>query len=313
MRRAAAVALAALAAATPALAHGRAAPTPETVASAWSADPGVLCLLSLSAGLYLRGLGALWTAAGHGRGIRRGEAACFAAGWTLLAVALVSPLHRAGEALLSAHMVQHELLMVAAAPLLVLGRPLVAAAWALPRGWRGVAGRAAAWRPASAAWRAATHPLAAWTLHAAAVWGWHLPGPYQAALASDGWHAAQHASFLGTALLFWWSVTHGRAVRAGHGAALVSVFTTALHTGGLGALLTFAGTPWYPAYASTAPAWGWTALEDQQMAGLVMWIPGGLSYLAAALFLFAAWMRAGRRRVERRERARDAAPAWRPA
>lgn len=283
----------------PAAAHAGRPPAPHDLAAAWPLEPGVLAPLLLAGWLYARGTERLWRSAGAGRGVRRREAACFAAGWLALAVALASPLHPLGNALFSAHMVQHELLVALAAPLLVLGRPLVPLLWALPPGWRRAAGAAARGRAVRAGWRALTAPFAAWLLHAAALWLWHLPGPYQAALGGDAAHALQHASFLGTGLLFWWSVAHGRGGRTGHGAAAAYLFATAMHSGGLGALLTFARSPWYPAYAGATEAWGLTPLEDQQLAGLVMWIPGGLAYLVAALVLVAAWMRESERRAAR--------------
>jgi putative membrane protein len=137
-------------------------------------------------------------------------AVAFGAGWVLLAAGLVSPLHRLGEVLFSAHMAQHELLMAAAAPLLVLGRPLVAFLWGVPMRWRRVAGAWSAATPVRAVWTTISSPLAAWTLHAVAIWFWHAPSLYQATLASDAVHTLQHLSFLGTGLLFWWSLFRGR-------------------------------------------------------------------------------------------------------
>jgi putative membrane protein len=211
----------------------------------------------------------------------------------------VAPVHALGAVLFSGHMLQHELLIAAAAPLLVLGRPLVPVLWALPAEWRRTAG---AWTRVGAVrttWRALTTPACAWLLHAIALWIWHLPAPYEAALASNALHTLQHASFLGTALLFWWALVHGRAMRMGHGTAVVYVFTTALHTGGLGALLTFAPAAWSGTYEGTTAAWGLTPLEDQQLAGLIMWVPGSFPYLLAALALTVAWLRESERRVSR--------------
>ncbi|MBV9772379.1 MAG: cytochrome c oxidase assembly protein, partial [Gemmatimonadetes bacterium] len=193
----------------PVLAHEGRPLAPHDLASAWSLEPGIVLPLLLSGWLYARGVRRLWRA-GAGRGIRRWEAGCYAAGWATLALALVSPLHPLGEVLFSAHMVQHELLMAVAAPLLVLGRPLIPFLWAVPIGWRRALGRWAKGGAVRGGWRALTAPFPAWLLHAAALWLWHLPGPYQATLRSDLVHTLQHASFLGTALLFWWTVVHGR-------------------------------------------------------------------------------------------------------
>ncbi|MFW6070007.1 MAG: cytochrome c oxidase assembly protein [bacterium] len=262
-------------------------PTPQTIWRAWNADPLLILALLLSAALYTRGLLALWRRAGPGRGVRRSHVAAFAAGLLALAVALLSPLDALSSALLAAHMVQHLLLMLVAAPLLLLGLPPVAAAWALPR-----SPQLARWwhrRPLlRRAWRALSHPGAAWLLYAGVLWLWHLPRFYEAALMNDTVHALEHAAFLGAALLFWWALFHARALSSAGGA--LYLFTTALHSGLLGALLTFAATPWYPAYSVAAYAWGLTPLQDQQLAGVIMWLPGALIYLAAILILLGRWL-----------------------
>jgi len=134
-------------------------------------------------------------------------------------------------------------------------------------------------------------PVVAWILHAAAIWIWHAPPLFQATLHSETVHTAQHLSFLFTGLLFWWALLRGTENRRGRVAGVLYLFTTALHTNLLGALLTFSRRVWYPIYgASTAP-WGLTPLEDQQLAGLIMWIPAGIAYLVAALALIARVLR----------------------
>ncbi len=265
-----------------AFAHGGDEPA---AAWTWTLEPWVLASLGLSAVLYAAGLARLWQQAGARRGIRPWQAAAFATGWLTLAAALVTPLDALGSRLFAAHMVQHELLMVVAAPLLVLGRPLAAWTWAFPPGLRQRIGAATRWRWLATAWAALTRPLAAWGLHAVALWAWHVPVLFQAALHHEPVHVLQHASFLATALLFWWAVVGGdpRAQRGGF--ALASLFTTMMHTGALGALLTFAPTVWYPAYELGGGAMGLTPLEDQQLGGLIMWVPGGAAYLLAGLAL----------------------------
>jgi putative membrane protein len=274
-------------AATPAVAHDPPGADPAAAMGAWSFEPWIVALMAASLAMYLLGVRGLWRRAGPARGIGIRQVACFAAGWLVLAGALTSPLDALGGALFSAHMVQHELLMVVAAPLFVLSRPLQAWTWALPGAWRQPLANAGRLRPVAATWRAITQPLGAWTLHAVALWGWHIPWLFEAALTNEWLHSLQHASFLGSALLFWWSVL-GRAGRRPDGIALASLFTTLLHTGALGALLTFAPHPWYVHYA--AGAFGLTALADQQLGGLVMWVPGGLAYMAAGLAIAAAWL-----------------------
>ncbi len=256
----------------------------------WSFEPWIVACMFLSAALYVIGVSRLWRHAGIGRGISKRQTAAYAGGWLALVLALMSPLDSLGDLLFSAHMVQHETLMLIAAPLLVLGRPLAVWAWGLPFEWRRALGHffhRPAWR---APWLLITGPLAAWILHALALWLWHLPSLFEAALANEAIHAFQHITFLFTALLFWWSI-FAATTRHAKGIALLSLFTTFVHTGALGALLTLARTDWYPSYAATAPLFHLTPVEDQQLGGLVMWIPAGAVYLLSGLALAASWLR----------------------
>ncbi|HKO14785.1 MAG TPA: cytochrome c oxidase assembly protein [Gemmatimonadaceae bacterium] len=275
--------------------------------TSWEWTPGIVLPLVLAAVLYARGTRVLHRRTGRARGVTRRAAACFWTGWITLILALLSPLHALSEQLFVAHMIQHELLMVVAAPLLVLGRPMVPMLWALsPRARRRV-GAVVRERHAAALWTGLTLPFAAWALHAIAIWSWHTPWLYQASLRSDAMHAGQHASFLITALLFWWAMIHPHVPGVGgaraRGAAVIYLFTTTVHTGALGALLTFSRRLWYPAYAGSAAALGWglSPLQDQQLAGLIMWIPASTIYLVAALAIFARWLRESEWRVAQRE------------
>ena len=276
--------------ARPVAAHSLDAGAHPHAALPWSFEPWVLALLALSAALYAVGLWRLWRHAGIARGVEATQAVAFAAGWGVLVVALVSPLDPLGGRLFSAHMVQHELLMIVAAPLLVLGRPLGVWAWALPLpARRGVGGffHRPGWR---VPWRLLTGALAAWIIHALALWLWHLPMLFEAALHDEAVHALQHTAFLLSALVFWWSV-FGANTRRAEAVAMLSLFTTMVHSGALGALLTLARTSWYPSYALTAPAFGLSALDDQQLGGLVMWIPASVAYIAGGLVLVRRWLR----------------------
>jgi putative membrane protein len=255
----------------------------------WSMQAWVIGLLLATLAGYGLGAWRVWRRAGWGRGVRARQAGAFALGWLALGAALVSPLDPLGAWLFSAHMVQHELLMIVAAPLLVLGRPLAAWTWAFGPGTRPGLGRLSRLPAVAAGWRALTGPLAAWLLHALALWLWHVPAFFDAALHSEPLHVLQHLSFLASALLFWWAVLGGDR-RVASGVAMALLFTTMLHTGILGALLTLAPTPWYPWYADTSAALGFDPLEDQQLGGLVMWVPGGLAYLVAGLVLAAQWL-----------------------
>ena len=167
------------------------------------------------------------------------------AGALLLVVALVSPL-----------MVQLMVLMIAAPALMAMG----------------------------ARARASGGSIAAATfVHGALVWLWHVPAVYAATLDNAVVHWFAYAALCGAAFWFWQSVLH--AAPAERGRALLALVATTAHTGLLGALLTFAQTPLYPAVAAGARAWGLDPLEDQQLAGLVMWVPGGLAYLFAGIAL----------------------------
>ena len=276
----------------------------DELARAWSFEPLVVVSLTLMALLFAVGLWRLWREAPRRRAVKPWEALCFAGGWLALFVALVSPLHAWGSVLFSAHMTQHEVLMLVAAPLLVLGRPLVVFLWAFPVEWSRRIGNIGKIGAVSRAWHWLTLPLVAWAVHAVALWTWHVPVLFDAVLHSEWVHTLQHLSFLISALLFWWALLHGPRGAMGYGAAVLYLFTTSIHSGVLGALLTIAGSVWYPSYIGLTSSWGLTPLEDQQLGGLIMWIPAGLVYVIAGLALFAGWLREADVRAARRERAR---------
>jgi putative membrane protein len=269
---------------------------PHDLWRAWTLQPVVVILLLVSAGLYARGVARVWAASENGCGVRIWRVLCFAGGWVALFIALVSPLHALGGALFSAHMIQHEVLISIAGPLLILGRPVVPLLWAFSKDSRRSLGKFAR-RPALARlWSVLATPSVAFGLHAIALWVWHLPALYQATLTSDLVHSLQHTSFILTALLFWWTILGANRGELARGRAIFYLFLTALETGALGALLTFAPSLWYPAYAATTGPWGMSPLDDQQFGGLIMWIPGSIAYLTAALVLFAEWLRESEKR-----------------
>ena len=284
-----AFAVAALGWAGAAQAHVLSADDRATLHLRWTFEAWVVGLLVLSAALYAVGYVRLRARSRHSRTVRAVHCAAFALGWFALVAALDSPLDSLAAALFSAHMLQHEALMLIAAPLLVIGRPLAVLMWALPVSLRVGVGCAVRSRWIRAPWRTITTPLAAWLLHAAALWGWHAPVFFEAALARPGIHTLQHASFLVSALLFWWTVfgKTQRSERSAH--AMLSLFTTMVHTGALGALLTLSPGLWYPSYIESTSALGFDPLQDQQLGGLVMWVPGGLAYLIGALAVAARW------------------------
>jgi putative membrane protein len=256
----------------------------------WKPDVFAASTLTIALALYVIGLGRLFQRGGF-RHVPRLEIASFLAGWIVLAAALLSPLATLSEWLFSAHMTQHELLMLVAAPLVAIGRPLVPMLWALPNPVR----RQITAVMAAGAGAVITSPAFVFVLHGVALWAWHLPSLYQAAVLDDRVHIIQHICFTATAALFWWSLIRGRYGRLGYGAALLYIFATAVHSGGLGALLAFSAVPWFPLYVARAT--GVTdPLVDQQLGGFLMWVPSGIVMMLFGLALFAAWLGEAERR-----------------
>jgi cytochrome c oxidase assembly factor CtaG len=194
-------------------------------------------------------------------------------------------------------MTQHEMLMLVAAPLLVFGHPMLALLWAVPHRQRTTVVRAFRGAVVLRTWHWLTNPLVVFVLHGVALWIWHLPVLFEWALRNDGVHALQHISFVITAALFWWGMIHGRYGRAGYGVGVAYVFLTALHSTLLGALLTVAPSTWYRSYEGIAAARRIDALADQQLAGLIMWVPSGTIFIVIGLALAAAWLGESERRV----------------
>jgi putative membrane protein len=259
-------------------------------------DVAALGLLLITGTLYFAGSLRLARRGGVHRSFER---VAFAGGWLALVATVLPPLDTLSVQLFSIHMVQHELMMLVGAPLMIAGRPLPILLGGLPVRARQAAASLLQAAPAAATWRLLTAPVAAWALHGLAIWIWHLPALYQLAVREEGVHALQHAMFVGTAALFWWGVLYGRYGRAGYGAAVFYVFTTVVHTGVLGAAVTFASMPFYPDYTATSMAHGVDPLQDQQIAGLIMWVPGGFIMTLLGIGLFAAWLGEAQRRERR--------------
>jgi len=264
-------------------AHGGAHPI-EQAPPGWTWDPALTVPLALALLVYLLGFARLRARAEHGHW---GGLTLFLGGWLVLAAAIVSPLHEAGERSFTLHMVEHELIMLVAALLLPLSRPLGVMLWALPRAAR------QALAPAGRGLGRLTDPLLATALQAAALWLWHAPPLFNRALGHPAWHIAQHLSFLVTALLFWWAMLR----TPHHGLASVCLFVTSIVGGALGALMALSSSPWYAGYAAMGMMpFGLTPTEDQQLAGLIMWIPGGLVHAGAAVLLLGRYLMSGGRR-----------------
>jgi putative membrane protein len=258
----------------------------------WSWEPSIVLPLAFLLVAYTAGL---W----RRRNIDalRWRHASFYAGFLTLTLALVSPIHELGEQLFSAHMLQHEILILISAPLISAAHPGATILWAFaPRHRVNIGGWVhAVERSTPVAFL--TRPLAAWLLEAVTLWTWHIPTLYQATLTSDWIHAAQHLTFFLTAVIFW-SALYGVGRSAmSYGAATFYVFGTAAHCSALGALLTFSSVLWYPAYAHTTQAWSLTPLEDQQLGGVLMWVPSGIVFIVVGLALFAKWLRESDHRI----------------
>jgi cytochrome c oxidase assembly factor CtaG len=245
----------------------------------WHLDDWVAWLLFATGVIYLTGVFRLWRNSKIGRGVSWTNVFLFLAGWILLLAAISSPLEDLADRLFSVHMITHELIMAAAAPLLSLSRPLAPFAWSLPRSMRRHLGQL---RGIAILWNTMTAPLAATIMHGIAIWIWHIPALFLLAVAHEPVHWLQHFSFFASAVLFWQAMLRVPVA----GAAIGYLFITSLHTSLLGALLVLSPRVWFPIAGNLELS----ALEDQQLGGLIMWVLGGLVYAAAALMIAAQWI-----------------------
>jgi putative membrane protein len=294
MRTLVALALTFLLGPAPAWAHGAAAHTEPL----WTLDPWILVPLFVSGVLYFTGTAALWRRAGWGRGIKPWRVGAYGLGWLLLAGALVSPLHGLGEHLFTAHMIEHEIIMALAAPLIAVARPLAACLWALPKSLRHVLGEVMRTPALAALWQNIARPQSAALIHGVAIWFWHAPMMFEMSVTSIAVHRLQHLSFFASALLFWWSLIR----HSTYGMAALQLFLTMLHTSVLGALIALAPRVLYLTQTADALRWGLTPLEDQQLAGVVMWVPAGTVYAGAVLACVALWIGQSGQRAQQWQR-----------
>ena len=271
----------------PLLAHAGRFLAPHDLWGAWNLEPPLLLGLFLLTWAYWRGE----VRSGRSKVDRR-RARCFFAALVAVVAALISPLDSMSHALASAHMVQHLLLLLVAAPLFALSSPAGALVRGSPMAVRRATGP---WRRRLGLTRARLaplrHPAGVWAVHVGTIWFWHAAAPYDAALRNEAVHVVEHVSFVVTGLLFWYVVLGVRR-RVSGGLGVLLVFTMSLQSVFLSMLLTFASEPWYSGYAFSTRSWGLDPLGDQQLAGLIMWIPAGLVYLGAGLALLVEWMRA---------------------
>jgi cytochrome c oxidase assembly factor CtaG len=245
--------------------------------------PEVMAPLLIVAGGYAVGW---WRLRRRGGSVSGWRVAASAGGLLSLSLALSAPLEQLAHASFAAHMSQHLLLTVAAAPLLLLSNPFAALVWALPSPVRGGLGR---WlRPGAwprRLWQGLTLMSVAWLAHTAAMWLWHLPIGYDAAVDDRALHDLEHLVFFGTAVLFWWPVAQPAPrlrPAPGHGARVVFLVLAALQASLLGLLLTM-NPGWYRTYPS---------VEDQSLGGLLMWAIGGAVDMLAVLVLMGRYLAA---------------------
>jgi len=289
--------------------HGEPPLSPHDLWSAWNIEPSILIPIALTALIYSWGMRNVWQRAGAGHGINKRHYSSFLGALLALFVAFVSPLDALSDVLFSAHMVQHLILILVAAPLLVMSDFPLAFLWALPRYWAQRLGhRLKQSQTLSRTWQVLSSPVFAWLLFAIAFWVWHASTLYEAALQNEAIHTLEHLGYLITAMLFWWVLLKPtRQKHLHYGMAIPYLFTTILHSGILGALMTFTSRPWYPYYVSLVTLWGITPLQDQQLAGLIMWLPGGFVFTLLTIGYFAAWLRALEQRSVRLQH-RDVLP-----
>jgi cytochrome c oxidase assembly factor CtaG len=252
----------------------------------WNLDPVLTVPLLLTLLIYAVGWYRL-----SSRASKRPRALLFLSGWTALTLSLVSPLHEAGERSFTMHMIEHELIMLVATLLLAASSAGGVLSWGLPRPLRLALG--GSWKsPLTALWKPLTEPVTATAIQGVVMWVWHAPILFDRALDSDGWHIFQHSCFFASSLFFWWAILHPRGRSSGYGVSAACLFITSMVGGALGALMSFSSSPWYADYAAMGMTGiGLDPMDDQRLAGLIMWIPGGLVHGIAALVMFYRWLR----------------------
>jgi putative membrane protein len=249
---------------------------PASGGEGWVFDPGQVSAIAVVAALYVRGSRRV---ALRGGSVPWTRHAAFGLGVALLLVALISPLHFASANSLSAHMLQHTLLLLAPLPL-VLSKVNARVLQGLPNRLRGKIARLA--HPLIKA----THPVVALIVVLVLVVAWHAPPLLEVATANPALHIFQHISLVGAAALYWTAILRHRKSL---GVSLASIFVLLLVGGAAGALITFSSVPLYSGYAARSIVMGSDWQLDQQMAGLVMWLPMGLVLMALAGWLAYQW------------------------
>jgi putative copper resistance protein D len=299
------------------LAHGAEAPTPSfpSVLLEWRFDPTAIVPRVLVAALYAWAVQRV-DAAHPGNRHSSHRTWMFMAGLLAIAVALTSPIEAYEGLLFSVHMIQHMLLELVAAPLLLAGAPItLALRVSSPRVRRGLLAVLQ-----SRVVHVISFPVIAWVLFAAVNWGWHFSTLYDQALENDLLHYFQHATFLGAALLFWWPAIGADPSpwRLPHPMRLFYLFLAMPQNSFLGVALLQTSTVLYPHYVTNGRTWGPSPLEDQHLGGVLMWVMGDMAFLAGMAVVVALWVRYEERRTSRldarlaAERAASGEEAWTP-
>ncbi|MFN7138970.1 MAG: cytochrome c oxidase assembly protein [Limisphaerales bacterium] len=275
-----------------ALAHAGPVDLEKSIWLKWNLDWHLLVSLSIAIVLFSSGVRTIWERNGRGRGILVRQTWTFALGMFALFVALVSPLDALSAELSSAHMVQHMILMNVAAPLLVMSSPALAFSWALPQKRRlqvsSLLHTFNSWRPQ---WYRLWQPVFLWLTYGLTLWVWHLPALYQAALRNQGVHELQHICFFVVSCVFWRVLLDPlKRLKLNRAWGIFYLFATSLHATLLGVFMALSPKVWYPDYEATVASWNFSAIEDQQLAGLIMWMPACAVYALVAAFLFATWL-----------------------
>ncbi len=273
-------------------------PTAQAILTSWAIDPKLAVGLLLTAFLYLRG----WRIVHRVTPSRfpRWRLFSFLAGLATLWFAIASPLDAFSGLLLSAHMVQHLMLMSVAPPLILLGSPLIPLLRGLPRRFAhdGI-GPFLSWTWLQRVGHRLTHPLVGWLAMTVSLIAWHLPPAFELALRSPGWHRFEHACFFGAALLFWWPVVRPFPNRPHWPLWTMPVYLLAadLVNTALCAVLAFSEHSIYPTYGTVPRLFGTTALTDQVAAAVIMWVPGSLIFLVPGALLAIQYLAPTRRQV----------------
>jgi putative membrane protein len=264
------------------------------IADAESFRPLPLIAIAVAAIWYALGAIRLRARASPSASIGPSRIGAMVAGLSVLAVALVSPIDAFAGGMLSAHMLQHLLVMLLASPLIVWGRPMPVLVAALPRAARKALGLLRTSSGFAHFADLVRRPATAWILFSGSIAFWHLPALYRWALGDGSPHALMQLTFLVAGLLFWSVVLEppGGKRRLDYGGSMLLVFSTAMVTGLPGALLSFARKPIYLEPLGSLNPLGLTPLQDQRLAGLIMWIPMDFVLFAVAGALFVAWLEA---------------------